>query len=109
MRIGELRKQITIQAETPTPDGAGGYALGWMNIATVWANIEPLSGREIFTAQHLEGHVTHRVTMRYRSDITITSDMRFVYSNRVFNIRSVLNPDEGNQWRELLVEEGGAI
>lgn len=109
MRIGELRKQITIQAETPTGDGAGGYALAWMNIASAWADITPLSGNEVFTAQHLEGHATHRVTMRYRSDIAITTDMRIIYNSRVFNIRSVLNIDERNQWTEMLVEEGGAI
>jgi SPP1 family predicted phage head-tail adaptor len=109
MRIGELRKQIVIQAETPAADGAGGYALAWTTLGTVWANIDPLSGSEVFTAQHLEGHVTHRITMRYRSDLTITSDMRAVYNNRIFNIRSVLNMDESNQWQELLVEEGGAV
>ena len=109
MRIGQLRKQIAIQAETQTPDGAGGYALAWTVLATVWADIEPVSGNKIFAAQHLEGHVTHKITTRYRSDMTITTDMRAVYNNRAFNIHAVLNTDESNQWWELLVEEWAAI
>ena len=48
MRIGELRKQVTVQAEGQTPDGAGGYTLAWTNVATVWAEIKPVTGREIF-------------------------------------------------------------
>jgi SPP1 family predicted phage head-tail adaptor len=109
MRIGEIRKQIAIQAEAPTSDGAGGYALAWTTLATVWAEIKPLSGHEVFTAQHLEGHVTHQITTRYRNDITITTDMRIVYGSRLFNIRSVTNSGERNRWWELLVEEGGAV
>jgi SPP1 family predicted phage head-tail adaptor len=109
MRIGELRKQVALQAETPTSDNAGGYALAWTTLATLWADIAPLNGNEVFAAQHLEGHVTHRVTLRYRSDVMITSEMRILYNNRAFNIRSVLNTDERNRWLELLVEEGGAV
>lgn len=106
MRVGELRKRVTFQSETSSSDNAGGYTLGWTTVATVWAAIEPLNGREVFTAQHLEGHVTHRVIIRYRSDIT--SDMRMVYGARVFNVRAVINQDERNCWTTLLVEEGVA-
>lgn len=109
MPIGALRKQVTIQAETSTPDGAGGYTVGWTNVATVWADIKPLSGNEPFVAGHLEGHVTHRVTMRYRTDIAVTTDMRLLYGARLFNIRAVMNTDEQNHWWELLVEEGAAV
>ncbi|HEU0118812.1 MAG TPA: phage head closure protein [Alphaproteobacteria bacterium] len=109
MRIGELRKQVIIQQEAQTPDGAGGYSLSWTNVATVWAEITPASGREVYTAQHLEGHVTHHIYMRYRSDIAVTTDMRVLYGARSFNIRSVMNYDERNQRLELLVEEGVAV
>jgi SPP1 family predicted phage head-tail adaptor len=105
--IGSLRKRITIQAETPASDGAGGYALAWTNVMTVWADIAPSTGQKIFTDGHLEGHVTHHITMRYQTGIT--TDMRVNYNNRIFNIRAVLNNDESNRWIELLVEEGTAV
>jgi SPP1 family predicted phage head-tail adaptor len=107
MRIGEMRKQVSIEVEQPTTDNAGGYALGWTTLATVWAQITPVSGNEVYTAQHLEGHVTHHVLMRYRDDVT--SDMRLSYNSRVFNIHAVLNTGERNQWTVLLVEEGSAV
>jgi len=104
MTIGSLRKRITVQAETQVPDGAGGYALGWGDVLTAWAEIAPLSGREVFAAGHLEGHVTHKITMRYQSGIT--TDMRVSFNGRLFNIRAVMNVDESNRWLELVVEEG---
>lgn len=109
MRIGTLRKQITIQQEQPTSDGAGGYALAWTNLATVWGEIVPMSGSKIFTTGHLEGHVSHKITLRWSADLAITADMRLVTNNRVFNIHTVLNTDERNRFADILVEEGGAV
>jgi SPP1 family predicted phage head-tail adaptor len=106
MRLGQLRKRITIQSETSTPDGAGGYTLGWTNVATAWGEITPITGNEPYVAAHLEGHVTHHVQMRFQSGIT--TDMLMTYNSRLFKIRAVLNTDERNQWMELLVEEGCA-
>jgi SPP1 family predicted phage head-tail adaptor len=108
MRIGELRKRITIEAEAQTADGAGGYALGWTTVATVWGEIKPLTGRKVYFAQHLEGRVTHQVNLRWDPDATITTDMRVNYNGRLFNIHAVINADERNHWAELLVEEGTA-
>ncbi|MGB9154208.1 MAG: phage head closure protein [Alphaproteobacteria bacterium] len=109
MKIGELRKQVAIQAEQQTPDGAGGYALGWTTLATVWADISSVTGTKPYIDGHLEGHVTHSITMRWRSDITVTSDMRILYGTRSFNIHAVMNQDENNQYLTVLVEEGTAV
>ncbi len=106
MKTGDLRKQLALQSEQSTPDGAGGYALAWVTLATFWGDITPLSGNEIYTSGHLEGHVTHKITTRWRTDPAITTDMRLVYTNRAFNIRAVLNDGENNQWAHILVEEG---
>jgi SPP1 family predicted phage head-tail adaptor len=106
MTSGILRKRVTFQAETPTSDGAGGYALVWTDVITVWADIKPSSGNKYLIDGHLEGHITHRVTMRHVPGIT--TDIRMSCNNRLFNIRAVLNPDESNRWLELLVEEGVA-
>ena len=108
MKTGDLRKQIALQQEHPTADGAGGYTLGWTTMTIVWGDIAPVTGREIYTAGHLEGHVTHKITLRWRSDITVTTDMRLIYNNRAFNICAVMNKDEANQWLEILAEEGTA-
>jgi len=108
MSIGTLRKKVAIQAESKTDDGAGGYTLAWTTLATAWANITPILGKEVYASGHLEGHVTHKVTIRWRGDITPTTDMRLSYNSRTFNIRAVLNRGEENKHFLLYVEEGGA-
>ncbi len=105
--IGSLRRRVTLQAETHVSDEAGGYAVGWADVATVWAEIAPLSGREYYISRRLEGHVTHRVRMRYRP--AVTTSMRIAYDGRVFNIRAVVNRSEAGRWLELIAEEGGAV
>lgn len=107
--VGKLRHRVTLQEETRVSDGGGGYTLGWANLAanpTVWAAIEPLTGREYLQARQLAQAVTHRVTLRHRGDVT--AGMRLVKGARVFNIRSVIDPGERGRWLELMCEEGVA-
>jgi len=107
MKIGAMRKQVVVQAEQPTADGAGGYALAWAAVATVWAEIKPVSGREILMAGQQQGRVTHKIIMRWRKDFALTTDMRLLCGARVFNIRSIINEGERDRQATLLVEEGG--
>ncbi len=108
MQIGKMNKRVALQQEQQTPDGAGGYTLAWTTLADVWANISPSSGREVSAAGRLEGQVTHKVTLRGRVDIQITTDMRLLYGTRAFNVRAVLDPNEDGIWAVLYVEEGVA-
>jgi len=108
MKIAELNKRVAIQAEQPTADGAGGYALAWMTCATVWAKIKPSTAKELVASGRLESHVTHTITVRWTKATVITSDMRVLYNGRTFAIHGVVNPNESNKWTVLLAEEGSA-
>lgn len=106
LAAGSLRHRVTLQSAADTPDGAGGFATVWSNVATLWAAIEPLAGRERLAAQQLESPLTHRVTLRHRDGVTTA--MRVKFGVRVFNIRSVVNRAERDRALELLCEEGVA-
>jgi SPP1 family predicted phage head-tail adaptor len=108
MKTGTLRQRVSLQAEQRTSDTAGGYALAWTTLATVWANIKPITGKEVLAAGRLETRITHKITVRWRKDLTITPDMRALVHDRVFSIRAVINENESNRWATLLVEEGAA-
>ncbi len=110
MNIGALRHRVAIEAENATADGAGGLTDPWTNpiqVASVWAEITPLTGAEQLRAMRLEDRVSHRIRMRYRADVT--PQHRFRLGRRVFNIRSVLNEDERDRWLTILAEEGVAV
>ncbi len=104
LKAGALRHRVTLQTVGETPDGGGGFTTAWTDVATVWAAIEPLRGRERLHAQQLENPVTHRVTIRYRAGVT--AKMRLKFGPRILNIRAVVNPSERNRTLELLCEEG---
>lgn len=63
--IGSLRHRITIQQNFPHRIN-GVKQDAWGDVATVYARVEPLSGREVPTASQIEGRVLHRITMRFR-------------------------------------------
>lgn len=45
-RIGELRERVTIRRSTETRDSLGSPVLTETDVATVWALVRPMSGRE---------------------------------------------------------------
>jgi SPP1 family predicted phage head-tail adaptor len=108
-RIGPMRERVRIEREVRSADAGGGAIVTWTPLdhaPTAWARIEPLSGRELVQAMRLQARLTHKVTMRWRGDVTAA--MRLVWGERVFNIRARLNPDERRRYLELLCEEGVA-
>ena len=96
IHIGDLRRRVVLEREQRSDDGGGGATVAWQVVATVWAAIKPLSGREKDRYQGLEATLSHRVTLRYRTDVM--PDMRLRMGGRVFDIRAVFSPDERRQW-----------
>jgi SPP1 family predicted phage head-tail adaptor len=106
-----LRHRLTLQQEVLTPDGAGGYARTWSNIADLWAEIIPFSGnmnrsQETTVAAQLQSEISHRILLRYQSGVT--AGMRLLFGSRAFNIISIANREEAGEVLELLATEGGA-
>jgi len=90
MLAGRLDKRITIQVSTSdSRDSFGDSTPAWTDLATVWAEIVPISGREFWAAQAVNAEKDLRITIRYRDDITPKN--RIVYGSRVFDIQSVID------------------
>ena len=109
VRSGELRRRITFQTRQTTQDAAGQAVETWVPAFTAWADITPLTGRELMAAQAVQSSVSHMITMRYRSEFanpTQVANMRAVYNGRLFNIHASLNQDERNRSVMLQAEEG---
>ena len=94
MRAGRLRHRVTIQQPTEgAPNSYGETANTWSTLATVWALVQTMSGREGYYAAQVQPDASVQITMRYREDVT--TDMRVSYDSRYFNILSVI-PDPKN-------------
>jgi SPP1 family predicted phage head-tail adaptor len=69
-KIGDLRHRVTLLSVGASPDGAGGFSEQWSEVATVWAGIAPITGRERWQAQQVSPSATTEITLRWRSGVT---------------------------------------
>ncbi|MCC0033953.1 MAG: phage head closure protein [Hoeflea sp.] len=100
---GRLNARLTLETPPETDDGQGGIAGDWTFIAALWARIEPLRAVSAEVAGADLAPVTHRITIRYRSDVRHA--MRFVHRNRGLVIRAVRDPDESRRYLVCDCEE----
>jgi SPP1 family predicted phage head-tail adaptor len=93
---GQMRTKLIYQEASTAPDSYGDPIETWADVATVWARLRPLSGREIFYAQQVHAQTTHEVVARYIAAIKPTG--RFTVADgsnpaRVLNILGVDDTD----------------
>lgn len=95
---GKLRHRITIESAATAQGSDGFEQKTWMELATVWAAISTIGGREFFQAKQVNAELSHEVTVRWRPGITAEQRIRFEDlangTTRYFDILSVRNPDE---------------
>ena len=103
MNIGDLNKRVTLQYQTKTSDGMGGWTVSFVDHATIWAAIWPTSANEIIAANAISMVVSHRIRIRYRS--VLKAAWRIKFGNRYFAIVSIINPNESGEWLDIMVKE----
>lgn len=103
---GDLGERVTIEAPLRASDGAGGAAISWSEVATVWADVISFKGTELFNADKLEAREPFRVVIRHRTDVT--ADMRLRWRGRVLDIRGAFDPDGRRRWLAIDCEERGS-
>jgi len=107
MRAGKLRHRVILQSPGGERDAYGERQTTWTNEATVWASIEPLVAREQFLAAQSELSTTHRVRIRYSTEISgLTAAWRIKFGVRILVIDGIRNIEEKNKEFELLCTEG---
>lgn len=102
-KIGRLRHRVVLQRPVRGNDEGGTATITWEPIAPVFAAIEALSGSELERSDGLAARATHRVTLRYRADVS--PDMRIILGARTFEIRAALDVDGRKRWLQCHCEE----
>jgi len=106
---GDLNRRVTIQTRASNQDSFGAQSTAWSDLASVWASIEPLTGRELMNAQTISTEISHRITLRYQSAFAnpkTVATLRAIYGARVFDIHASMNESENNERITLLAAEG---
>jgi SPP1 family predicted phage head-tail adaptor len=105
IRAGDLNRRVSFEERLGSKrDTAGQVADQWRHVVTCWAHIEQLSGNELVIAQAINTEITHKVTVRYRTNLTTA--MRCVYGSRQFNVLSILDPETAHVALHVMCSEG---
>lgn len=109
IRAGRLKRRVTFQRNEPaTRDDYGQPVENWQDIATVWASIRPLSGRELWYARQTLATATHQIVCRWSAGTTatLTGACRAVtVSGRTFHGEFAANAGTRNRRVEFTCSE----
>ncbi|TPM58978.1 head-tail adaptor protein [Mesorhizobium sp. B2-2-4] len=116
---GSLNCKVTFQARGIREDGYGGTVTGpFEDVFTISARLAPKFGADVetVTAARLAALQPYNLTVRSCSNTRAVTPAWRVYDARkgmvdgapvrVFNIKTIVNPDERSQYVEMLVVEG---
>lgn len=104
--LGDLRRRITVQQETRTPDGGGGFVIAWADVCTVWAKVWPITPREAMDGERLEARVDTLIVIRYRPGNTITAGMRISADGLLYQIKGLADVESRHEFIELTCTAG---
>jgi SPP1 family predicted phage head-tail adaptor len=100
---GQMTARLDLETPQETPDGQGGVTLGWTGTASLWARIEPVSTMLSEEAAAEAGRITHRIWVRFRSDVSAGQRLR--KGARIFRVKLVQDPDETGRYLVCQCEE----
>lgn len=98
-----FRHRIEIQSLSLTPNDSGGQVETWSTFATVWASLTPKIVKEVNFAERIEPRIDHEIRMRYIAGVTAT--MRILFDSRIFEIKSIIIPNEIKEFLMLVTTE----
>lgn len=108
IQAGKLRHRIEIQYKvTPRDPVTGEFGEpSWQLFAKVWAQVVPLSMRDLIAAKAQQSEASGRMVIRHRTGILPT--MRIVYRGEVYSIEGIPleDLDSGREYLTIAVSKG---
>ena len=96
MSTVHLTRAMVLESPQRVADGAGGFALTWVAVGTLWAEVVPGAGREAGSTEVLLATVPYRITVRgapVGSPARPKPEQRLRDGGRVFTILAVSERD----------------
>lgn len=112
IRAGQLRDRVLVQSRTDVKDSAGGFSPVWRDVDKEWVDAQPMiggGGSELVVGDVLIAVTMYRVTMRFRTDITVQHRLLLIdppNADLPLNILSINDPD-GKKNHLILVCQSG--
>lgn len=104
MEAGRLDRRIVLQTPATTQNAIGEMVPTWSAVATTWAAIEDLTGREYQAAQAVQNGTETRIRIRWRAGVVPA--MRVVAGDVIYDIQAVLDRDGSKTELQLMCRRG---
>ena len=106
LAAGKMRHLVDFQKDTSTAQGTRGHTTAnWITQFRGYCEITPLSGDELIQARQVYATVTHQITTRFCYSSTPDPTWRVKYGSRLFNVVSIVNVDERNEYWQIMAVE----
>lgn len=107
LSAGPLNKYVSIKRDIGnTYDSRGQLIETEQEVVKVWATIEPLRGQEGILARQLNAAMSHRVVIRWSSEVEDINPQWWIeWNDRILNIIEARNIEERNHTIELICAE----
>lgn len=110
MKAGRLRHRVTLQKPASWRLPSGQPATGWVDVASVRAEVADVSGRERIEGGAEVSSTTTRIWMRRYPGIPVSTGWRAVHlpptgNGEIYDIQSAISAENGTRL-ELLCEKG---
>ena len=86
-----MNTQVVLQALTAGQSPSGAPLTTWVNVATVFASVDDVSGREFLAAGGTQNAITTKIMIRDRAGVVAT--MRAKHGADIYSIEAVLRQD----------------
>lgn len=103
MKAGDLRQRVTIQNKTAVRNSYGEEVITWVDLATVWAAVEPLRGREFLDGKMITPETTTRIRIRFRDGVS--PEQRVVFGSKNYDILAIVHVEERERELHLMCQE----
>ncbi len=97
--IGLLRDRVTLQSRTLSASALGDQTATWATEATVWANVQEVSGSEPQQSAQVQADTSCVVELRYHSGLD--PSWRLLFGGNAYQITGVTNPDGRKRFHRL--------
>lgn len=77
----------------------------WTTVATVWAAVEPLTGREFLEGRALDAELSTRIRVRYRTGVVMHPEMRVVWGSHTYDVAAVIEKKSEHREIWLMAQE----
>jgi head-tail adaptor len=112
LRTVDLRHRVNIRRSAEVKTVSGGLEDQWSDVASVYAEVEGLNGRESLREHVLRGISFYQVRIRWREGLLPKDELSSAgscFGGKPVNIRSIADPDGKREQLVILADTADAL